>query len=338
MRRAVILNDTRGHHHFGCHRVMEVIEQKLSARGFEISARSLVRQRWWKNSSFLNALKACDLIVINGEGTLHHGSRHGPRLLTVAEHPARGAAPVALVNALYQENPQQWKPYIDRIDYLNTRDSLSANELGQLAGRDVRCTLDFSLCGGDTVASPTEPAQRETLLLGDSVVREANASLIQVARATPDTVYLPIVRTIKSSKPQYGHFRYAIREAYVHARTFLFKQSLKNARFCRDYREYCDQLRTGRLHVTGRFHGVCLSLATGTPFLGLSSNSWKVEALLDDIGLGQDRLITPDRIAAEVREPTRWAFTEAEQGKVQAALARANFEVDAVFDEIASLV
>lgn len=335
MRRAVILNDTRGHAHFGCFRVMEKIEQELIARGFEIAARSLVRQKWWENQAFVESMRQSHLIVINGEGTLHHGSRHGPNLLKIAEHPARANKPIALVNALYQENPPEWKRYLDRIDYLNTRDTRSARELEQAAQREVRNTLDLSLCSDPEL--PQRSPERSILGIGDSVIREARASLVRLARRTPNSAYLPIVRTIKSSKPQFGPIRYALREAYIRSHTFLFRQSLSNAVFCRDHREYCDRLRSCCLYVTGRFHGVCLSLATNTPFIGLSSNSWKVEALLDDVGLSRKRLMNPDQLGSAVEQPNTLRFTDEEQDLLEAARLRAQTESVGVFDEIAAL-
>ena len=43
---AVLMNDTRGHAHFGCQRVMRVIESNLESRGIKVTARSLVRNDW----------------------------------------------------------------------------------------------------------------------------------------------------------------------------------------------------------------------------------------------------------------------------------------------------
>lgn len=37
--------------------------------------------------------------------------------------------------------------------------------------------------------------------------------------------------------------------------------------------DYLVRLGQARLHVTGRFHGICLSLVSGTPFRAVGSNS-----------------------------------------------------------------
>ena len=94
---AVILNDTRGDSHFGCFRVMRLIEENLAGRGIRVLARSGVRNDWENDRPFLDAMAKSDLIVINGEGTLHHGAKAGARLLRVVDHPVRGDKPVALI-------------------------------------------------------------------------------------------------------------------------------------------------------------------------------------------------------------------------------------------------
>ena len=123
---AVLMNDTRGHAHFGCQRVMRVIESNLESRGITVIARSLVRNDWEADRAFLDAASKCDVIVINGEGTLHHGASHGEKLLRIAAHPVRAGKPVALINAIYQENPEHWRRYLDGIDLISPRDSWSA--------------------------------------------------------------------------------------------------------------------------------------------------------------------------------------------------------------------
>jgi hypothetical protein len=55
--KAVILNDTRGDNHFGCMRVMRIIEQNRGPR-IEIAATSLVQRL--KRRGFPNAMRAAD--------------------------------------------------------------------------------------------------------------------------------------------------------------------------------------------------------------------------------------------------------------------------------------
>jgi hypothetical protein len=51
-----------------------------------------------------------------------------------------------------------------------------------------------------------------------------------------------------------------------------------------DTASYISWLRSLELYVTGRFHGVCLSIVAETPFLAFPSNSHKIEGILQDMG------------------------------------------------------
>jgi len=103
---AIILNDTSTRYHHGCTRVMRLLLAGLERQGLNIIARSPARHDWAQDSVFLRALENADVVVINGEGTLHHGRPAGAALLAVVDHPACHA-PVALINALWEENPPE---------------------------------------------------------------------------------------------------------------------------------------------------------------------------------------------------------------------------------------
>src|SRR3546814_8288014 len=118
---------------------MRRIEENLRCRGISITAVSPVRHDWEGDASVLKAMAACDIIVINGEGTLHHGAPHGEILLKVVDHPVRTTKPVVLINALYQENPASWKRYLDKMALISTRDYWSAETIST----KERCEIGF---------------------------------------------------------------------------------------------------------------------------------------------------------------------------------------------------
>lgn len=336
--KVVILNDTRGHHHFGCHRVMRFIEEQLASRDMEILARSLVRNDWEKDRCFLQATARADLILINGEGTLHHGSRHGEKLLRIATHPVRQNKPVAIVNALYQENPESWRKPLSRLTLVATRDSRSQAELAAAYSGERRNTLDFSVAEGFFPFS--EPAPRESLVIGESVLGDVSKKLIALTRRARKCVFLPIMKTLKSSRPQFGPLSWWLREALILGHRELFRLRCPQAYFSRSEDDYALQVARAYLHITGRFHAVCFSLITRTPFLTFRSNSWKIEALLEDVGLRTERLIDADRAweriedEAAIREA---AYTKTESERITAALTRNQVATAELFDRLHDL-
>jgi hypothetical protein len=66
--RIYLFNDTSPERPAGCHAVMESLGKALA--GHDIIARNLVGQRFYNEQ----ALRDCDALLVNGEGTLHHGA------------------------------------------------------------------------------------------------------------------------------------------------------------------------------------------------------------------------------------------------------------------------
>lgn len=335
MIRAVILNDTRGDRHFGCDRVMRVIDENLARRGIVVIGRSLVRRDWERDAAFLARLAEADLIVINGEGTLHHGSKQAEKLLRVATHPARGSKPVALINTIFQDNPPRWKDYLDRIDIIGARDSKSAAAIRELTDRPVMVVPDLSLAEG--ALTPLTDVVRRGILVGDSVDRRTGQALRTLARQLPEAQFLPILRYLKPSKPHYPAPLWLAREAYLalHAAWNGWRDG--NIVFNTNEAGFIRSLQGTRLHVTGRFHAICFCLFTRTPFLAVASNSWKTAELLADFGLGTDRIMTVGEIGEALAHGGDFDFSEEEHEKITAGLAMASERAADLFDRIAAL-
>jgi hypothetical protein len=79
-----------------------------------------------------------------------------------------------------------------------------------------------------------------------------------------------------------------------------------------------------------------MNLVTGTPFITVSSNSWKIEALFEDAGIDKRRLVTPDALSRDLVLGQDWAFTIAEQANIAAFLDRSQRGAAAMFDAIAA--
>ncbi len=332
--RVVLMNDTSLRQHHGCARVMRLLEAGLRTAGLQITARSPAHADWAQDKDFLRHLSEADLVVINGEGTLHHGREGGKRLLEVVAHPARGTTPVALINALYQDNPADWAKLLGGCALVSARDPESAREIAAACpGVALRHVPDLSLCAG---AAP-QPGPRCKLIVGDAVRIGTRRALALAARRLGADQILP-------TKTRHGHFwrmpivgaalRRIVGAGYSGVSPFGRGAAMTLAR---DEAAYLASLGQASLHLTGRFHAVCLSLVTGTPFLAVGSNSWKIEALLDDAGLGRDRIVTVDDLASMTSTDTERPFSKAETDCIVAFLARAHQQAVELFSDLAKL-
>lgn len=326
----VVLNDTREQPHFGCQRVMRTIGQLLERRGATIIATALSGAHWEKDARFLNALRECDAILINGEGTLHHGQARAERLLRVVDHPLRAGKPVSIVNALYQANPPEWSHYLEKVQLIVARDGKSHAELAHVYGGRLMKTLDLSLYEAHHSTGTTH---RQGITFGDSVSPEVTRQLVQLAQSIEGASFLPIMRTIKSRKAGLPLFLRMLRDAYIRLHALAFQVQFKNVQFAKNEFEFLELVAHARLHVTGRFHGACLSLLAGTPFLAATSNSWKVEALIEDLGLSKDRIIGSGRLDRDFIDKD-FDFSQEERSNMAAAMQESRRVVEHAFDQI----
>ena len=87
MKTAVVLNDTSQRHHHGCSRVMRNLTQGVAGQGIAVIGTSLAHGDWRRDAAFLAALARADVLVINGEGTIHDGAPAARRLLDILDAP-----------------------------------------------------------------------------------------------------------------------------------------------------------------------------------------------------------------------------------------------------------
>jgi len=324
---AVLLNDTSRRYHHGCSRVTRQIKSLLHEQEITVTASSQAHTDWTKNSEFLHKLKTADVIIINGEGTLHHGAARAQPLLDIITSPLSAHRPVCLINALWQENPKHWADIAGQCAIVSVRDSQSAKELNAAGVTDVRLIPDLSLTGGNMVRGPNPHG----IIIGDSVryeIRKLLAAQAQVLRAH----YIP-TKTLKSRLWHFPPAAAALWRVY----NGIYSGKVPDFSMAKDDHEYLKLLSQASGHITGRFHGVCLSILAHTPFLALTSVTSKVQTLIHDAGLDPSRVIT----AAEFEQnPNRLPpeFSLAEQNNIRDFVDMANQGAQALFSDIRGLL
>ncbi len=116
--KVALVNDTSLYEtHFGCELVCQCFREQFSRLGMDLVA-SLPRNFDEKYSDKI--LSKVDLVVVNGEGSIHHGKNM--HLLRLSER-----YPSVLVNCVYQENPTC--DGLAKFLYISARESLSAAEI-----------------------------------------------------------------------------------------------------------------------------------------------------------------------------------------------------------------
>ena len=156
MSKVVLVNDTSLFNtHFGCQLVGQTIREQCARVGLNIIA-SLPLE--FDRKRVKPWLQRADLVIINGEGSMHHG--RNTSLLKLANE-----FPCALINCVYQENGRQ--PALNNFIYVSARESLSANEI---INYGVACEVVPDLIFASTLLrSIVAPPANLTLGITDNV-------------------------------------------------------------------------------------------------------------------------------------------------------------------------
>lgn len=288
--RYYLLNDTRYENHHGCLTVVANLIRTMNAQGAELIG-SLPVGRGLETLRSDNALQKADLVVINGEGTLHHNTASSQKLLASARYALEQHKPVVLINALWQDNaPEQWRDVLEQFSAIWCRDRRSQQELID-AGFTARYAPDLTFYSD----YPTRADSGKHFGLTDSVNHKLSAQLLDAQKQLADSRFLPLVLSEQPFQQQEPTARRLKRWFYpkLYRYTGLPVRPYYRclAHGSPDSTHYMSELQQCRAVLTARYHCLCFCLQQGIPWLALSSNSHKVEALLEEIGLPSDKLL-----------------------------------------------
>lgn len=156
--RIALINDTSLYvTHFGCRLVCQTFREQFARTGLELTM-SLPRD--FSIAEYAGRLATMDLLVINGEGSIHH-DRHR-HLLELADR-----FPSVLVNCVYQENTGHGQ--LGKFLYLSARESLSAAEIRRHAPCEVTPDVMFA---ASLLRSYQKPEPGPATGCTDSVIRQ----------------------------------------------------------------------------------------------------------------------------------------------------------------------
>lgn len=332
-RPVVLINDTRADLHHGCWRVMRTLEGQLARVGLEVVARAPAHADWRKDPAIGEAISKAALVVVNGEGTIHHDRPAGEALLAAGAAARAAGVPSALINASWDANGPAYTRALADFTLVSARETRSAAQIGA-AGLTARVVPDLSLFGA---VSP--PAARAGVGFTDSVLRQVALDL-ETARKRLGGIALPIHFNAPGLKGDLQNLRDGVAKRDLADPVFLARsiaaRLVWRAAETREEADYMAKVAALALLVTGRFHAATFALAAGTPVLAVESNTHKIGATFEDAGLAPWRRIAPADLTPDLLAlAARWE--PAEERALADFLADGRKATDALFDDLARL-
>ncbi|MCF6267470.1 MAG: polysaccharide pyruvyl transferase family protein [Desulfuromusa sp.] len=292
IRKVVLLNDTSFEQHHGCCVVIANIKTLLRERGLHLLATNPVGVPWEDNVSFRKKMDDSDIVLINGEGTIHHSQPRALDLITVVDYAKKHNKPTALINCTYQDNNDYIHDRAGLFDKVYVRESLSQDELRE-NGIQSSVVPDLTF-----FQEPFRlPTPRNGVGVTDSVDTEFSEKLYHFSKRQ-DMVYLPAL-----AKQNFRLDRGTLRRQFKDLmKSVCFKAlqmaggsiSFNRQRFLASYAStdrYINTIAKLELLMSARFHSCCFAVKTLTPMIAFASNSHKIQGMFKDIGLDSRRLI-----------------------------------------------
>lgn len=335
--RILFLNNTANIYHWGCFATSMMIYRSLEERGFHIisfdalqthrntgSAPTLPRDKAMRpyltelkktNPALVEALNASDVVVVNGEGTLHR-FHQGPRaLLSLMRIAKLLRKPVHLINhscfpsgdphPAAAEVENFYRYCLSDVDRIVVRDDWSAKAYDRWslpAERGFDCLPLYCSCFLPSV--PEMP--RSVVLGGASWWNGTTAESLgrTLAKALPRRSRVIFLAGGRDKEPE---------EDESHFRALKKNLELDIVRPS-TFDEWMGWIKSAEVVVTGRFHHVIAAATMSTPIVATPGNTAKTNAVSAMLGLPAplplhgrefedalvERLLAPARTAPEL--------------------------------------
>lgn len=337
MRKAVVLNDTTLDNHHGCTLVMRVMAENLRKVGLEIIDRGFVGQDWQKNERLKKSISNADIVIVNGEGTIHHNRLAGLSLLKVAKFCKESRVSCVLINSTYQDNDISYKKYLEHFSLITVRESYSKNELDKIG-------IESSVVADLSFYTEVEGKSRTSQIgVTDSVIRGTTEALYLMANTNSRYVYCPIIfedPTLAKTFACLKGMKNLISKKLLLDPALLLKlitSYLQQRRyFEQDDYQYIENISRFRMLVSARYHALCFATICLTPFVALASNSHKIEGMLHDIGVDNKRILSVESLTPESVEENS-IFTSQELSNIKTYCFQAKKNIEEMFEKIAIL-
>lgn len=187
-----------------------------------------------------------DVLYVNGEGSMHHGSPVFARKMMLLQQAIDAGRPAHLVNSVWQENDGRFDVALKALTSVCVREPLSQRDLAERHGRQADWRLDASF-HAEVDETAVGPDWRDQVVITDF-------------HSSDMGVWFKVTRGTAERCP------------YVDMREMSWASLVKG-------------LATARLLLTGRHHAVYAACKARVPFIAMRGVTHKIEGLIAASGL-----------------------------------------------------
>lgn len=290
---------------------MAAIEANVVARGGHIIYRHAVGKPWEMDPAALKAIEDADVVLVNGEGTIHHGTPAAASLARLAPYCRANGKRCYLINAMIQSNRPAVMSDLAAFDAVWVRERQSAQE-AERSGVPAELCGDLSFFHG----LPRHRDGEGRGLVLDSADPRIMTRMAKIAAG----LKADFVAMRHNKKGMKAYRKQPLRWCYEAGKPTALVRGIIT------FRQFAALLAGRPYLVTGRFHGLCFAINSRVPMAAVPLSVWKSDALLQDIGLAPKRLFRDGAIPAPL--------SAQEETLISVYLADIRGRIAAMFDRI----
>lgn len=282
-----LVNDTRYDNHHGCLTVIKNLEMAMIERDWLCCGSLPVSSDVQALSRHQDAINKADLVIVNGEGSLHHDKRNANRLFDICCL-LQETKPVVLINALWQENdPVKWTPILKHFKAIYVRDKQSLNMLEELS-IVANYAPDLTFYSYPQISK--QKTAHKNYGITDSVINKWAERALAYAKHNDNVDFLTMFTgrlTYRSGvKGHLKHFKYGLYPILSKTLGIPVPPRYKSLEYAvSDTHEFLRILKQYDAVCVARYHALCFVIQQEVPFVAIASNSHKSESLIAEIGL-----------------------------------------------------
>lgn len=275
----LLVNDTSLVCHHGCTLLMECIYDLFQKNNLIIKDRIFYEENYL---NFLSKKMDYDLILINGEGTIHGNKNADKKKVNqifdfIKLVKKRYNIPIIIFNSTISSLKKNQLKILKMVDKLYVREYYSFNYLkkNRIKSKIVPDLLILLRFKNNKIG--------KNVIVNDSSVKINNEKLIQFSNYN-NFEYIPILYN--------NYLRYFRYFTYKLINIYEIKTITKFYLITKKYyvHRFLKKINNSKFIITGRFHSIFISLAKMKAFYTFESDTYKIKGLMDMIGL-QDRMI-----------------------------------------------
>lgn len=320
--KAIFVNDTRSEMHYGCKLVVENLTRFLAESGVIVQQYIGLEQRRQVRLLLESGIDAVDLVVINGEGTLHSDRQAAYDILDAAVVAVERGKPFILLNSTWRKNSSQLAERLRGAFFVGVREYPSMLEL---KAADIAASVLPDAVFLTTGLSLYESGKSGTMLFSDSVLPEVSIQMEAMRRrfnGKPVSIFYAKNRV----SFLWERIRSSPKRSILKNPLLAIPLLASYVSASRGITQHLGQLQQHFLEanvvITGRFHMVCILIMMRVPFYAVESNTSKISSMLKDVGIEGRCFSDVKELESMLASGADVAFSSLELAAIDAFLSR----------------